>query len=129
VAQSGRSYEELIRLNGYPFLDGEDGSDMAVARDVMRTQDIVSLALHGNTVGSLGAAAACHVALLCADRWTEQLCDAYHYRGFPVVTNRPDSIVVGFVSRQELLDRLGACVDSPSQRADGPQRTSARAMT
>ena len=54
-------YEEYIRMNGYPYLDGkEDAHILAEARDVMRSEDIVSFHVNGNTVRSIGTVLTVH---------------------------------------------------------------------
>jgi len=53
VSSHASSYEEQILLNGYPFLDGADSSDSNEARHIMESDELVTIGLHGNTVGSL----------------------------------------------------------------------------
>eukprot|EP00698_Gefionella_okellyi_P021234 TRINITY_DN681_c0_g1_i3.p1 TRINITY_DN681_c0_g1~~TRINITY_DN681_c0_g1_i3.p1 ORF type:complete len:738 (+),score=141.68 TRINITY_DN681_c0_g1_i3:35-2248(+) len=89
-------YDEHIRMNGYPFLElSDDAHITAEARDVMTSQEMVTIPLQGNTVKSL-----------------ETLLNTYAYRGFPLVSSMTDNIVVGMVLRRELLQILKEKRDS-----------------
>jgi len=85
-------YDELIRLNEYPFLDNKrEYIFHKNARDIMTSieEGLVILEQNGNTVTSL----------------TEFLKNS-KFSGFPIVNNKQENIVVGYISRQELTQGL-----------------------
>lgn len=85
-------YEAWIHANEYPFLDNTDDNlltipDVPVAQIMTRTDDLVLLPATGLTLAALTTLLASHP-----------------HRGFPVVTDYRDPVVLlGYISRMELL--------------------------
>ncbi|KAJ1335589.1 chloride channel 3/4/5 [Microdochium nivale] len=101
-------YESWIHFNGYPFLDSseEGGStqhipDVPVGQIMTRTEDLVVLTATGHTIASL--------------RGVLESCD---YRGFPVVSDPREAILLGYISRAELAYNLSSASQPP--RSLGP---------
>lgn len=96
-------YESWIHLNGYPFLDsGDDGGgggssggthvpDAPSSQIMTRVEDLVVLTATGHTIASL--------------RGVLASCD---YRGFPVVRDAREAVLLGYISRAELAYNLDA---------------------
>lgn len=89
-------YEAWIHLNGYPFLDsGDDGTgvqsipDIPTGQIMTRIEDLIVLTATGHTVASLRG-----------------LLDTCPYRGFPVVSDTRDAVLLGYISRAELAYNL-----------------------
>lgn len=81
-------YESWIRFNGYPFLDNSDETpipDIPVSQIMTRVEDLVVLTATGHTIQSLTNILATHP-----------------YRGFPVVSDPREAILLGYISRAEL---------------------------
>ncbi|KAE8148454.1 chloride channel [Aspergillus avenaceus] len=81
-------YESWIELNEYPFLDHRDDTTPpdVPAHKVMTTVDDLSvIAAVGHTIDSL-----------------RHLLMTTSYRGFPVVTDTSNPILLGYISRNEL---------------------------
>ncbi|KAI0480636.1 chloride channel [Xylariaceae sp. FL0804] len=91
-------YESWIQFNEYPFLDsGDEGGGAQLVPDIpagqimTRIEDLVVLTATGHTIASLRA-----VLASCP------------YRGFPVVSDARDAVLLGYISRGELAYSLGA---------------------
>jgi chloride channel 3/4/5 len=91
-------YESWIHFNAYPFLDsGDEGSgaqhvpDIPAGQIMTRIEDLVVLTATGHTIASL--------------RGVLESCD---YRGFPVVSDPRDAVLLGYISRAELAYNLSA---------------------
>ncbi|KAI1104214.1 chloride channel [Jackrogersella minutella] len=91
-------YESWIHFNEYPFLDsGDEGGgaqhvpDIPASQIMTRIEDLVVLTAAGHTIASL--------------RGVLDSCD---YRGFPVVSDPRDAILLGYISRAELVYNLAA---------------------
>ncbi|KAL4910124.1 hypothetical protein BDW74DRAFT_48536 [Aspergillus multicolor] len=81
-------YESWIQLNEYPFLDHRDDTappDVPAHTVMTKADDITVLTAVGHTVGSL-----------------RNLLQTTSYRGFPVVTEASNPVLLGYVSRNEL---------------------------
>lgn len=92
-------YESWIRLNEYPFLDNSDETpvpDAPVSRAMTRVEDLVVLTAAGHTLGSLAA-----------------VLDAHPYRGFPIVSDPRDALLLGYISRADLAWNLEAAARPP----------------
>ncbi|KAH8926900.1 hypothetical protein BT69DRAFT_1214570 [Atractiella rhizophila] len=76
--------EQMIRFNGYPFLDKEDHAFNIPVAHVMK-QDLISLPVAGMKLDELEARMA-----------------ATPYRGFPVVKSREDNTLIGYVVKADL---------------------------
>lgn len=87
-------YESWIHFNEYPFLDNSDDnlmtiSDIPSAQIMTRTEDLVVLTATGHTIASLSA-----------------VLGAHPYRGFPVVSDPREAVLLGYISRAELSYNL-----------------------
>ncbi|KAI1074460.1 chloride channel [Whalleya microplaca] len=99
-------YESWIRFNEYPFLDsGDEGGagsqhvpDIPAGQIMTRIEDLVVLTATGHTIASL--------------RGVLDSCD---YRGFPVVSDPRDAVLLGYISRAELAYNLASAVAPPRE--------------
>ncbi|PSR94580.1 chloride channel [Coniella lustricola] len=87
-------YESWIHLNEYPFLDNTDDNlqtipDIPSAQIMTRIEDLVVLTATGHTMASLRA-----------------ILDAHTYRGFPVISDPREAVLLGYISRAELSYNL-----------------------
>lgn len=93
-------YESWIHFNEYPFLDNSEETtpipDIPAAQIMTRVEDLVVLTATGHTIASLTA-----------------ILDAHPYRGFPVVSDPRDAILLGYISRAELAYTLHAATRPP----------------
>lgn len=93
-------YESWIHFNEYPFLDHSEESlvisDMPAGQVMTRIEDLIVLTATGHTIASLRAVLAAHP-----------------YRGFPVVSDPRDAILLGYISRAELAYNLNASTQPP----------------
>lgn len=93
-------YESWIHFNEYPFLDNSEETtpipDIPAAQIMTRVEDLVVLTATGHTIASLTA-----------------ILDAHPYRGFPVVSDPRDAILLGYISRAELAYTLRAATRPP----------------
>lgn len=94
-------YESWIHLQGYPFLDNRDDAaipDIPISQLLSRVEDLVCLTAHGHTVQTL-----------------RDLLKAHRYRGFPVITTSQDPVLLGFISRTELIFALDSATNFPPE--------------
>ncbi|QGA19635.1 hypothetical protein EYB26_007324 [Talaromyces marneffei] len=99
-------YESWIHFNEYPFLDHKDDRpppDMPVSRMMTNIDDLTIIPAVGHTIESLKS-------LLAQTR----------YRGFPVVLDTSNPILLGFITRKELSYALESSLSS-SNRNLGPE--------
>ena len=92
-------YESWIHFNEYPFLDNSEETPIPhiPASEVMtRIEDLVVLTATGHTIASLAA-----------------VLDAHPYRGFPVVSDPRDALLLGYISRAELEYNLHTSTRPP----------------
>ena len=94
-------YESWIHFNGYPFLDNRDDGSSSIpdvsAADVMtRLEDLTAITATGHTIASL-----------------RDLLSTHRFRGFPVVDNTRDALLLGYISRTELLFALQSALTPP----------------
>lgn len=92
-------YESWIHFNEYPFLDNSE--EMAIphipaAQVMTRIEDLVVLTATGHTIASLAA-----------------ILEAHPYRGFPVVSDPREAILLGYISRAELAYNLHTSTQPP----------------
>ncbi|OAA79640.1 voltage-gated chloride channel [Akanthomyces lecanii RCEF 1005] len=80
-------YESWIHFNEYPFLDNSEVvvPDTPAAHIMTRIEDLVVLTAVGHTIASLNDILAAHPC-----------------RGFPVISDPRDAILLGYISRAEL---------------------------
>ncbi|KAH8424713.1 chloride channel protein [Aspergillus melleus] len=94
-------YESWIHLNEYPFIDHRDDTappDVPAHRVMTVVDDLTAIVAVGHTIDTL-----------------RNLLDTTSYRGFPVVTDTSNPILLGFISRSELLYALKNSL-SPADR-------------
>ncbi|OAA71383.1 voltage-gated chloride channel [Cordyceps fumosorosea ARSEF 2679] len=94
-------YESWIHFNEYPFLDNSEAAPptllAADAAQVMtRIEDLVVLTATGHTIASLHDVLAAHPC-----------------RGFPVVSDPRDAVLLGYISRAELSYNVRAASAPP----------------
>ena len=97
-------YESWIHFNSYPFLDNAEGAesltqsipDVPVSQIMTRTEDLVVLTATGHTIASLTS-----------------VLESHPYRGFPVVSDPRDAVLLGYISRAELSYNLATAVRPP----------------
>ena len=92
-------YESWIHFNEYPFLDNSEEMpipDIPAAQIMTRIEDLVVLTATGHTIASLTA-----------------ILEAHPYRGFPVVSDPRDAILLGYISRAELAYNLHTSTQPP----------------
>ncbi|KAF7935232.1 uncharacterized protein EAE97_008139 [Botrytis byssoidea] len=92
-------YESWIHLNEYPFLDNSDETpipDISVRQIMTRIEDLVVLTATGHTIESLTNVLASHP-----------------YRGFPVISDPREAILLGYISRAELQYNLKMSTQAP----------------
>ncbi|KAF2497913.1 hypothetical protein BU16DRAFT_548896 [Lophium mytilinum] len=100
-------YESWIHLNGYPFLDNRDDNsssipDVPASQVMTRIEDLMVITATGHTIQSL-----------------RNLLSAHAFRGFPVIDNPRDAILLGYISRAELSFALSTALsDSRNLTAD-----------
>ncbi|PBP26940.1 chloride channel protein [Diplocarpon rosae] len=92
-------YESWIHFNEYPFLDNSEETvipDIPVSQIMTRIEDLVVLTATGHTIKSLSGILASHP-----------------YRGFPVISDPKDAILLGYISRAELEYNLRSSTQGP----------------
>ncbi|KAL9104322.1 MAG: hypothetical protein Q9163_000713 [Psora crenata] len=92
-------YETWIHFNEYPFLDNRDDSpvpDVPVSQVMTRTEDLTLLTATGHSIQSI-----------------RDLIAAQSYRGFPVVTDTRTNILLGYISRTELIYSVQTATAEP----------------
>lgn len=95
-------YESWIHFKGYPFLDNRDDNgssipDVSAAHVMTRIEDLTAITATGHTIESLRSLLAQH-----------------RFRGFPVVDNSRDALLLGYISRTELTYALQSAL-APSR--------------
>jgi chloride channel 3/4/5 len=92
-------YESWIHFNEYPFLDNSDETpipDIPVSQIMTRIEDLVVLTATGHTIESL-----------------TNVLESHPYRGFPVVSEPREAILLGYISRAELTYNLHTSTQAP----------------
>jgi chloride channel 3/4/5 len=91
-------YESWIHFQGYPFIDNKDDSpvpDVPVSQLMTRYEDLVCITGTGNTIESL-----------------QDLLKDHRFRGFPVIAEFRDPVLLGYISRTELTFALNSAIRS-----------------
>ncbi|KAL8778195.1 MAG: hypothetical protein Q9203_004221 [Teloschistes exilis] len=92
-------YETWIHFNEYPLLENQDDSaipDVPVANIMTQAVEIAALTATGHTLRSL-----------------RDWLAAHPYRGFPVVSDEGTKILLGYISRTELIYALKTAAVEP----------------
>ncbi|ORY11918.1 chloride channel protein 3 [Clohesyomyces aquaticus] len=99
-------YESWIHFNGYPFLDNRDDNassipDVPASQVMTRMDDLILITATGHTISSL-----------------RTLLRTHPFRGFPVIDNPRDAILLGYISRTELAFALSSAIAPPRSLPD-----------
>ncbi|KAF2112732.1 chloride channel [Lophiotrema nucula] len=102
-------YESWIHFNAYPFLDNRDDNgssipDVPAAQVMTRIEDLIVITATGNTIQSL-----------------RELLARHRYRGFPVIDNTKDAILLGYISRTELAFALSSAQNATRNLDDATE--------
>ncbi|KAH8805673.1 chloride channel-like protein 3 [Xylogone sp. PMI_703] len=92
-------YESWIHFNEYPFLDNSDDNpvpDIPASQVMTRIEDLVVLTATGHTIESL-----------------QSILNTTSFRGFPVISDPREAILLGYISRAELAYNLQASTAPP----------------
>jgi chloride channel 3/4/5 len=92
-------YESWIHVNEYPFLDNSEEMivpDIPASQIMTRIEDLVILTATGHTIASLS-----------------NILETHPYRGFPVISDPRDAILLGYISRAELAYNLHTSTQPP----------------
>lgn len=92
-------YESWIQFNEYPYLDNSEEMvipDIPASQIMTRIEDLVVLTATGHTIASLNT-----------------ILDMHKYRGFPVISDPRDAILLGYISRAELAYNIRASTKPP----------------
>lgn len=92
-------YESWIHFNQYPFLDNHDDSplpDVPVSQVMTAFEDLAVLTAIGHTLESV-----------------HNLLASQSYRGFPVVSDVHNALLLGYISRTELAFALSTATSHP----------------
>lgn len=94
-------YEAWIHFNGYPYLDNRDDNgstvpDVPAAQVMTRIEDLTVITATGHTIDSL-----------------RKLLTQQRFRGFPVIDNTRDALLLGYISRTELAFALSSALSPP----------------
>ncbi|KAK4050731.1 glycerol ethanol, ferric requiring protein [Microbotryomycetes sp. JL221] len=82
--------DQMIKFNGFPLLEKDDHSFGVPVTHVMR-REVVFLPSRGMTLSEL-----------------ETLIESTTYKGFPIVKSHQNLTIVGYVSRQQLIEGIDA---------------------
>jgi chloride channel 3/4/5 len=99
-------YESWIQFNGYPYLENRDDNaasvpDVPTSLIMTRIEDLMVITATGHTIQSL-----------------EDLLKAHPFRGFPVIDNPRDALLLGYISRTELTFALQSALTNRSLPTD-----------
>ena len=92
-------YESWIQFNEYPFLDNSEETnipEMPASQIMTRIEDLAVLTATGHTIASLNT-----------------ILDMHPYRGFPVISEPREAILLGYISRADLTYNLQAAGAAP----------------
>ncbi|KJZ76036.1 hypothetical protein HIM_04492 [Hirsutella minnesotensis 3608] len=96
-------YESWIHFNEYPFLDNSEEMaipDMRASQIMTRIEDLIVLTATGHTIASLNT-----------------ILNMHPYRGFPVISDPRDAILLGYISRAELSYNIRTASQPPRSLA------------
>ncbi|KAJ6444681.1 chloride channel protein 3, 4 [Purpureocillium lavendulum] len=96
-------YESWIHFNEYPFLDNSEEMiipDIPASQIMTRIEDLVVLTATGHTISSLNS-----------------ILEMHPYRGFPVISDPCEAILLGYISRAELSYNIRTAAQPPRSLA------------
>lgn len=97
-------YESWIHFNEYPFVDNSEEMtipDIPASEIMTRIEDLVVLTATGHTIASLN-----------------NILEEHSYRGFPVISDPREAILLGYISRAELIYNLRTATSPPRSLPD-----------
>lgn len=99
-------YESWIHFNAYPFLDNRDDNsstipDVPASQVMTRIEDLIVITATGHTIQSL-----------------RQMLIQQRFRGFPVIDNTRDALLLGYISRTELAYAISVALSSSNNFSD-----------
>lgn len=100
-------YESWIHFKEYPFLDNSEEiiiPDVSASQVMTRIEDLVVLTATGHTIESL-----------------RNVLAAHPYRGFPIISNPRDAVLLGYISRAELAYNLHNSSQPPRNLPPGTE--------
>ncbi|KIE00329.1 Chloride channel, voltage gated, partial [Metarhizium majus ARSEF 297] len=92
-------YESWIHFNEYPFLDNSEEMtipDIPASQIMTRIEDLNVLTASGHTIASLNT-----------------ILEMHAYRGFPVISDPREAILLGYISRAELSYNIRTATQPP----------------
>ena len=92
-------YESWIHFNEYPFLENRDDNstpDVPAAQVMTPVVELASISSVGHTLQSL-----------------QEFLSKYQYRGFPVVADLNNNILLGYITRIELSYAIKSSISEP----------------
>lgn len=92
-------YESWIHFNEYPFLDNSEEiaiPDITASQAMTRVEDLTVLTATDHTIESL-----------------KQILATSPYRGFPVISDLHNAVLLGYISRGELIYNLHVSTQPP----------------
>ena len=92
-------YESWIQFNEYPFLDNRDESsipDVPISQIMTQVDELITLSATGHTLQML-----------------QDFLQANAQRGFPVVSDTVSNVLLGYISRAELIYALKTASTEP----------------
>ncbi|CZR66812.1 related to chloride channel protein 3 [Phialocephala subalpina] len=92
-------YESWIHFNEYPFLDNSEETlipDIPVSQIMTRIDDLIVLTATGHTIESL-----------------TNILATQPFRGFPVISDPREAILLGYISRAELEYNIRTSTEAP----------------
>ena len=110
------SYDAHIHLNGFPYLDAKDEFPYYTkAKDAMQPppnqqEHPLTCITMRETIGDLGVACVLFMVTYCLIASSERLFhkDSVTVNGFPVVTSQQERRIVGYVTKRDVREKLGA---------------------
>jgi len=97
-------YEASIKMNALPFLDPKiEKTTINSVNDVLHNKGLDFFTLKGNTVGSL----------------QNEIYNVIH-NGYPIVTNKNEMLLTGYITRRSLQNALDNALTSPLTAPETP---------
>ena len=96
-------YETWIHFNQYPFLDNREEAhlpDVPISQVMTRIEDLVVITATGHTIETLS-----------------ELLSTHPHRGFPVISDPREALLLGYISRTELGYALSKATAPPQDFA------------
>ena len=87
----------IIKENGYPYLHHEKELNVEQAGDAtsIMTKNPTCLTLYNETFGDC-----------------QKILDQYPYHGYPIINNKEDGLMIGYISQSDLLNLYNKAINS-----------------